>query len=388
MYLLLITIIYFSFISLGLGDSLFGSAWPVIQRDMGVPIHYAGIVSMTISGGTIFAGIISDRVTRKFGVRVVVPISVFMTAIALFGFSASTAFWMLCLWAIPYGLGGGTLDAAINNYVATHYTSRHMSWLHCFWGVGAMTGPYIMGIHLVWGIEWSGAYRTIAIAQIIFALVLVASFSLWKKREESSENNSPAKGLGEILRIPGVKFALLAFFAYCAVEATTGLWASTFLVNHRGIEAETAALFASLFFMGITVGRFVAGFVANKLGSMKMIKIGVCIIFIGIFSILVPINSDLFSFAGLIIIGLGCAPIFPALIHSTPSNFGAENSQSIIGVQMAGAYTGSALMPPLFGLMTNVVGLGFYPVFLMAFAVLLVAMLALLYMPRNCPKII
>jgi len=378
MYLLLITIIYLSFISLGLGDSLFGSAWPVIQRDMNIPIHYAGIVSMTIAGGTIFAGLMSDRVIRKFGIKVVAPISVFMTGIALFGFSSSTAFWMLCLWAVPYGLGGGTLDAAINNYVATHYTSRHMSWLHCFWGVGAMTGPYIMGLHLTRGIEWSGAYRTIAFAQIAFAVVLGLSFSLWKKRGEPGEDNSAVKGLGEILKIPNVKFALLAFFAYCAIEATTGLWASTFLVNHRGIEAETAALFASLFFIGITVGRFIAGFAANKLGSMKMIKIGISVIFIGIIAIFIPVGHNLFSFTGLIIIGLGCAPIFPALIHLTPSNFGAENSQAIIGVQMAGAYTGSALMPPLFGLITNITGLGFYPMFLLAFAGLLLVMFILL----------
>ncbi|MCL2839381.1 MAG: MFS transporter [Defluviitaleaceae bacterium] len=379
MHILLISIIYVAFISLGLGDSLFGSAWPVIQRELNVPIHYAGIVSMIMAGGTILAGLMSDRITRKFGVRVVVPISVFITAAALLGFSTANTFWMLCLWAIPYGLGGGTLDAAINNYVATHYTSRHMSWLHCFWGVGAMTGPYIMGLHLTGGIEWSGAYRTIAIMQIIFAVILAFSFPLWKRRETVNGDTLPVKGLGEILQIRGVKFALLAFFSYCAIEATTGLWASTFLVNHRGIEAETAALFASFFFIGITAGRFVSGFIANKLGSKTMIKIGIVIIFIGIGAIFIPLDVDLFSFAGLIIIGLGCAPIFPALIHSTPSNFGAENSQGIIGVQMAGAYTGSALMPPLFGLLTNTVGLGFYPVFLLAFAGLLAAMFKLLY---------
>ena len=377
-YLLLISIIYVSFISLGLGDSLFGSAWPVIQRDLGVPIHYAGIISMTIAGGTIFAGIMSNKVSRRFGIGVVVPISVFMTAIALFGFSTVSEFWMLFLWAIPYGLGGGTLDAAINNYVATNYTSRHMSWLHCFWGVGAITGPYLMGFHLTQGFGWDGAYRTAAIVQIIFAVILALSFSLWKKREEASKDNSSAKGLREILKMRGVKFALLAFFAYCAIEATTGLWASTFLVNHRGIEAETAALFASLFFIGITAGRFVAGFVSNRLGSKTMIKMGIVAIFIGIGAIITPLDTNLFSFVGLIIVGLGCSPIFPALIHLTPSNFGAENSQAIIGVQMAGAYTGSALMPPLFGLITNTVGLGFFPVFLLIFAGLFLVMFILL----------
>jgi len=378
MYLLLISIIYVSFISLGLGDSLFGSAWPVIQREMGVPIHYAGIVSMTIAGGTILAGLMSDRVTRRFGIGIVAPISVLITAAALFGFSTASEFWMLFLWAIPYGLGGGTLDAAINNYVATNYTSRHMSWLHCFWGVGAMTGPYIMGLYLTQSFGWDGAYRTIAIVQVIFVVVLALSFSLWKKREKTSKSNLPAKGLKEILQIRGVKFALLAFFAYCAIEATTGLWASTFLVNHRGIEAETAALFASLFFIGITAGRFVAGIVSNKLGSKTMIKIGIATIIIGIGAVIIPLDTNLFSFAGLIIVGLGCSPIFPALMHLTPSNFGTENSQAIVGIQMAGAYSGSALMPPLFGLITNHFGLGFFPVFLLIFAWLLLVMFILL----------
>jgi len=285
---------------------------------------------------------------------------------------------MLCLWAIPYGLSAGTLDSAINNYVATNYSSRHMSWLHCFWGVGAMTGPYVMGLHLTQGIGWGGAYVAIAIVQIIVVVLLALSFPLWKKRVEPSAGKSAAKGFKEILQIRGVKFALLAFFAYCAIEVTTGLWASSFLVNHRGIEAETAALFASLFFTGITAGRFAAGLVSNKLGSVTMIKIGITVVFLGIGAIIIPLDTNLFSFAGLIIVGLGCAPIFPALIHLTPSNFGAENSQSIIGLQIAGAYTGSALMPPLFGLLTSVVGLGFYPVFLLVFAGLFLVMFVLL----------
>jgi len=378
MYVLLISVIYVSFISLGLGDSLFGSAWPVMQRELGVPIHYAGIVSMLIAGGTIFAGIMSDKVTRRFGIRFVAPFSVLMTAIALFGFSTAGEFWLLCLWAIPYGLGGGTLDAAVNNYVATHYTSRHMSWLHCFWGAGAMTGPYIMGLHLVRGTGWNAAYGTVVVIQIVVIATLALSFPLWKRREKSSRDNSAAKKLWEILQMRGVKFALLAFFAYCAIEATTGLWASTFLVNHRGIEAETAALFASLFFGGITAGRFIAGFISNRLGCTVMIKIGITVIFVGIGAIIFPTGSNIFSFAGLIIVGLGCAPIFPALIHLTPSNFGAENSQAIIGLQMAGAYTGSALMPPLFGLITNLAGLAFYPVFLLIFAGMFLIMFMLL----------
>ena len=378
MYTLLISIIYISFISLGLGDSLFGAAWPVIQRDLDIPLHYAGIVSLLMAVGTVTAGLMSDRIIRKFGMKIVAPFSVVLTAVSLFGFSTSSTFWLLCLWAVPYGIGGGTLDTAMNNYVATNYTSRHMSWLHCFWGVGAMTGPYIMGLYLTNGVHWHVGYRTIALMQIIFAVLLMLSFPLWKKRNTIHEEDTPVKNLREILQIPKVKFILFAFFAYCAIEATTGFWASTFLVNHRNIEVETAALFASLFFGGITAGRFIAGFVANRLGSMKMIKIGITFILLGIIALFVPIDDNTLSFIGLITIGLGAAPIFPALIHSIPITFGPENSQAIIGVQMAGAYTGSALMPPLFGLISNAVGMGFYPVFLMIFALLFIVMFRLL----------
>ena len=379
MYLLLLTIIYIAFISLGLPDALLGSAWPVMQSQLDVPIHYAGIVSMIIAAGTIAASLMSDRLTKKMGVGLVTAASVFMTAVALFGFSISDSFWQLCLWAIPYGLGAGAVDAAINNYVAVHYTSRHMNWLHCFWGVGAMTGPYIMGFYLTRGLEWNSAYRTVALIQIVFSAAVFISLPLWKKRErDSSGKPAPTKGLSRILRIKGVKYILPAFFGYCALESTTGLWASTYLVYHRGIGAETAALFASLFFIGITAGRFMSGFVSNKLGDKTMIRIGMFLIFVGIAAVWLPLQTDLFSLVGLTIIGLGCAPVYPAIIHSTPENFGVENSQAIVGVQMASAYTGTALMPPLFGVLAGTVGMHIYPVFLLGFAVLMLVMIVLL----------
>jgi len=378
-YLLLLTIIYIAFISLGLPDALLGSAWPVMQAHLDVPIHYAGIVSMIIAAGTIVSSLMSDRLTKKMGVGLITAVSVFMTAMALFGFSVSDSFWMLCLWAIPYGLGAGAVDAAINNYVAVHYTSRHMNWLHCFWGIGAMTGPYIMGFYLTRGLEWNSAYRAVALIQIIFSVAVFISLPLWKKREQDSSGKpAPTKRLSQVLRIKGVKYILLAFFGYCALESTTGLWASTYLVYHRGIGAETAALFASLFFMGITAGRFISGFISNKLGDKLMIKIGISLIFVGIVAVWLPLRTDLLSLAGLMIIGLGCAPVYPAIIHSTPENFGVENSQAIVGVQMASAYTGSALMPPLFGVIAGTAGMHIYPIILLGFAVLMLAMIVLL----------
>jgi fucose permease len=336
---------------------------------------------MIIASGTIISSLMSDRMTKKLGTGTVTVIGVFITAAALFGFSISDQFWMLCMFAIPYGLGAGAVDAALNNYVALHYASRHMNWLHCFWGVGATTGPYIMGFALTGGFGWNGGYRTIFIIQIILAAVLLFSLPLWKRQKTQFQGErglAPVLKLSQIVRIKGVKYVLPAFFAYCAVEATAVLWASSYLVLGRGISPETAATYASLFFLGITGGRFLSGFVANKIGDQGMIKIGITVIFTGIAAVWLPVEADWVSLYGLVIIGLGCAPIYPSIIHSTPSNFGVENSQAIIGVQMASAYTGATFMPPLFGLIANHINVNLFPVFLLAFAVILAAMIRML----------
>ena len=375
MYSLLLIIIYIAFISLGLPDALLGAAWPVIRTQLSVPVHYAGIVSMIIAAGTIISSLLSDRLTKMAGVGLITAFSVCLTALALFGFSVSDSFLLLCIWAVPYGLGAGAVDAAINNYVAVHYTSKHMNWLHCFWGIGAMAGPYIIGFYLTRGFYWNNGYRAVFVVQIIFVAVLFMSLPLWKKRENGLQSNvSAKKGLFGILRIRGVKYVLPAFFGYCALEATTGLWASTYLVNHRGVNVETAAMFASFFFLGITFGRFVTGFISNKLGDREMIKCGLVLIFIGIVAVWLPVKNDWICLMGLIIVGLGCAPVYPSIIHSTPENFGIENSQTIVGVQMASAYTGSTLMPPLFGLIAGAAGLHVYPVFLFMLLLLMVIM--------------
>ncbi len=372
MFSLLLAIIYMAFISLGLPDSLLGSAWPVMRLEFGAEVSFAGVISMTIAGGTILSSLLSDRLTKKLGAGLVTAISVGMTAAALFGFSVSTSLWMLCLWAVPYGLGAGAVDAALNNYVALHYTSRHMSWLHCFWGVGASISPYIMSVGLSLTGEWQTGYRTVSVMQVFLTAALFFSLPLWKKNEtEQEQKDRPLLGLRGALRIPGVPYILIAFFAYCAAESTAGLWASSYLVEYRGIDAQTAASFASLFYLGITLGRFLNGFIADKLGDRRLIRIGAAVMGLGVVLIALPVSWNALALGGLVVFGLGCAPVYPSVIHSTPNNFGKENSQAIIGIQMASAYTGTTFMPPLFGLIANHISIGLYPCFLAVFAILL-----------------
>lgn len=376
MYLLLLAVIYLAFISLGLPDSLLGSAWPTVRVEFEVPLSYMGIVSMIISGGTIISGLMSERLTKKFGTRIVTVVSVFLTALALFGFSASSKFYQLCLWGIPYGLGAGAIDAALNNYVALHYKSKHMSWLHCFWGVGTIISPYIMSYALTHS-SWQNGYRIVSYLQFGIAAVLLVTLPLWKVNStNSTENSSETELLGikGALKIKGVPYLLLGFLSYCAAEATTMLWASSYLEGVRGASKNEAAAFGSLFFIGITAGRFLSGFISDKLGDNRMIRIGTGIALAGVLLLLPPLKMT--SVAGFVIIGLGCAPVYPCIIHSTPRNFGAENSQGIIGIQMASAYVGSTFMPPVFGLIANHISLKLMPFYLAMFFVLLLVMIS------------
>ena len=371
---LLLVIIYLSFISLGLPDSLLGAAWPSMYPQLGVPVSYAGAISMIIALGTVISSLQSDRLTRKLGTGKVTAISVATTALALFGFSVSRSFWMLCLWAIPYGLGAGSVDASLNNYVALHYESKHMSWLHCMWGIGATVGPYIMGWALTGGLGWNRGYRIISLLQIGLTAILIFSLPLWKGRPQpadgaSAEATGPLS-LRQIVRIPGVREVMLCFFGYCSVEQTAGLWAASYLTLYRGVAPETAASFASLFFLGITVGRALSGFITLKLDDVKMVRLGLGIILLGVLIMLLPLGQTI-SLAGLILIGLGCAPIYPCLIHATPAHFGADRSQAIIGVQMASAYVGTCLMPPVFGLIAGALSTALLPVYLLLFLLLM-----------------
>ena len=373
---LLLPIIYLAFISLGLPDSLLGSAWPSMYPLLGVPVSHAGILSMIISFGTIVSSLNSDRLTRALGAGKVTAISVGMTAAALFGFSVSTQFWMLCLWAVPYGLGAGSVDAALNNYVALHYESRHMSWLHCMWGIGTMVSPMVMGRVLAGGGPWTAGYRYIALFQIALTAVLFLSLPLWQKRTgEAAEDGTAlqALSLGQVFRLPGAKEVMLCCFCYCALETTAGLWASSYLTLTRGVAADTAASFASLFYIGITAGRAACGFLTLKLSDTQMIRLGQGVLAVGVAALLVP-GPQLLALAGLVLVGVGCAPIYPSIIHATPDHFGADRSQAVIGIQMASAYVGNLVMPPLFGLLANNITPALFPFYLLALLVLMVFM--------------
>lgn len=375
----LLAIIYVAFISLGLPDALLGAAWPSMYTEFSVPVSYSGIIFMIIAGGTIVSSLQSDRLTKKLGAGSVTAISVLTTALALFGFSISHSYIALCLWAIPYGLGAGSVDAALNNYVAIHYASRHMSWLHCMWGVGASLGPYIMGYALTGGTGWNSGYRYIAVLQIGLTAVLFFSLPLWRGqakiacKTEAADTKAAPIPLRHVVMIPGAKEIMLTFFCYCAVEQTANLWASSYLVLHRGVSAETAAGFASLFFVGITAGRFLSGFLTLLLNDTQMIRLGQGLIAVGIITLLLPLGT-ITSLAGLLLIGLGCAPVYPSIIHATPANFGEDKSQAMIGVQMASAYAGTCLMPPVFGLVANHLGISLLPFYLMLILIVMVFM--------------
>ena len=376
---LLLAVIYLAFISLGLPDSLLGSAWPSMHLEFGVPVSYAGVISMIIALGTVVSSLQSDRLTRRLGAGMVTALSVLLTALALLGFSLSRSFFALCLLAIPYGLGAGSVDAALNNYVALNYASRHMSWLHCMWGVGTSVGPYVMEYALTGGQGWNAGYRYIAILQFALTLVIFVSLPLWKKRAAQTRTEDAAADVGralplrEIVRIPGAKDVMVAFFCYCAVEATTMLWASSYLALGRGVSAEAAAGYASLFFIGITVGRALNGFLTMRFSDAQMIRAGQALVALGALLLLLPVGTGA-ALAGLVVIGLGCAPIYPCIIHSTPERFGADRSQALIGVQMASAYVGNCLMPPLFGLIANHISIGLFPIFLLVALAMMVLM--------------
>lgn len=375
---LLLALIYVAFISLGLPDILLGAAWPVMVEELNVPLSYGGLLFMIISCGTILSSLFSDKITRRLGAGWVTAISVLLTALALLGFSLSRNYTQLCLIAIPFGLGAGAIDAALNNYVALHFAGRHMNWLHACWGVGATVGPYVMSYALGAGIGWRSGYGIVSTLQFVLTLALFLSLPLWKKRtattQEGTEDYEAPIGLREAVKIRGVKSVLLAMFGYCMVETTAGLWTSTYLVEYRHIDTETAAAYASLFYIGLTVGRIVSGFLSDRLGDKRMIRIGGGLILSGLTMIALPLSVPYGALAGLVILGLGCAPVYPAVIHSTPIHFGRENSHAIVGIQMASAYTGATVMPPIFGPIAQYIHIGLFPLY-MAVGALLVILL-------------
>lgn len=380
MFSILLLMIYLAFISLGLPDALLGSAWPIMYQEFAVPVSYSGTVFMIICGGTILSSLNSEKLNRRFGTGKITAISVLLTAIALFGFSISHSFLMLCLFAIPYGLGAGSVDAALNHYVALHYSSRHMSWLHCMWGLGASVGPYIMGFVLQRGEPWNRGYLIVSIIQFILAIILFCSLSLWKKNPEELKENAAstakqeapkqeapkqrALSLKEVFAIPGAKECMASFYSYCALEQTVGLWAGSFMVLALGMEEKLAASYVALFYFGITFGRFLSGFFTMKWKDEQMVLGGSAIVFFGIFLLFTP-WSNAMVLPALILIGLGCAPVYPSVIHSTPYNFGVEHSSALIGAQMASAYVGTLIMPPLFGVLGRSFSMKLFPYYSM-----------------------
>ena len=394
MLTLLLVIIYIAFISLGLPDSVLGAAWPSMFEVLGVPVGYAGIITMIIAGSTIISSLASNFLNKKLGTGRVMVISVAITATALFGFSISSKFWHLCLIGIPYGLGAGSVDASLNNYVALHYKPRHMSWLHCFWGVGTMIGPIVMSRFIAGGGVWTQGYRAISIFQVILTGILLLSLPLWKKVEKLEargirnehecakcpERHSPSEEkksnndvtLKSVVKIPGVLSAVLAFLCYCAIEATTGFWATTYMVFARGIDINLATSWAMLFFIGITVGRFLNGFVSERFGDKNMIRVGAGIIFVALVLMTLPISNKWIVLSVFVLAGLGCAPIYPCMIHATPIRFGKENSQALIGLQMACAYSGSTFCPPIFGIIVQKLSIKLLPFYGLLFVIFLI----------------
>ena len=366
---LLLLIIYLSFVSLGLPDALLGAAWPTMSGELAVPLSYAGGISMIISVHTVVSSLMADRLNRRLGTGKVTAISVGLTAAALFGFSVSREYWQLCLWAIPYGLGAGSVDASLNNYVALHYASRHMSWLHCMWGLGASVGPYLMGLALSVGLGWVGGYRIIALLQLGLTVVLVLSLPLWKKSAApSGEAGGSSPGIWRTLKIPGVKNAVLAFACYCAMEQSCMLWAGSYLVLNAGMAEETAAAFAGIYVLGIAVGRLLSGFLTMKLSDKALVRLGEGLVLLGICAMLLR-----WVVPGLLLMGLGSAPVYPCMVHATPGHFGQEHSQAVIGLQSAGAFAGICAMPPLFGLLAQRFGVSLLPWYLLAILLALAA---------------
>ncbi|WP_312427012.1 MFS transporter [Lacrimispora sp.] len=367
---LLLIIIYIAFISLGLPDSMLGAAWPTVRAELSLPMAGAGLISMIISGGTIISSILSGKLIQKLGTGKLTLISVFITAMALLGFSFSQSYVWLCLMAIPLGLGAGAVDASLNNFVALHFSARHMSWLHCFWGIGATAGPAIMSVAISYNGSWQKGYLSVAIIQIFLVIILLVSLPLWRLFGEGREESVIEENKSQyVFQLPGIRSALLGFFCYCALEATTGLWGASYLVQAKGVSSDVAAGWISVYYLGITIGRLVNGFITAKWSNPALIRGGQCIIGIG--AVLLLTSNQYVNLLGLILIGMGCAPIYPSMLHETPARFGKNNSSKLMGVQMAFAYIGTMLVPPAIGVLSSVVGIRFYPVFIM---VLLITM--------------
>ena len=367
----LLMMIYLSFISLGLPDSMLGSAWPAMNVSLNAPLWGAGLVQMLISFCTIISSLNSAKLIRRFGTGKLTAISVATTALALLGFSLAKNYAFLLLMAVPLGLGAGAVDAGLNNYVALHCEAKHMSWLHCFWGIGTIIGPMILSAVLRAGGSWATGYRAVGLIQCAVSALLFATLGMWKHGNiQQEEHGAKALSVWEVLSLPGAKAGMVTFLCYCAVESTLGLWGATYISQVRGVDEATAASFGAMFYIGITVGRAISGFMAMKLLPKQMVRVGQALLALGCIFMMIPAGSTL-SGIGLVVCGLGCAPIYPNIIQDTPVNYGTENSQAAIGVQMAFAYVGSTFLPSIFGALAGVGGYGLLPYFAISICVLM-----------------
>lgn len=367
----LLMMIYLSFISLGLPDSMLGSAWPAMNVSLNAPLWGAGLVQMLISFCTIISSLNSAKLIRRFGTGKLTAISVATTALALLGFSLAKNYAFLLLMAVPLGLGAGAVDAGLNNYVALHCEAKHMSWLHCFWGVGTIIGPMILSAVLRVGGSWATGYHAVGLIQCAVSALLFATLGMWKRGNiQQEEYGAKALSVWEVLSLPGAKAGMVTFLCYCAVESTLGLWGATYISQVRGVDEATAASFGAMFYIGITVGRAISGFMAMKLLPKQMVRVGQALLALGCIFMMIPAGSTL-SGIGLVVCGLGCAPIYPNIIQDTPVNYGTENSQAAIGVQMAFAYVGSTFLPSIFGALAGVDGYGLLPYFAISICVLM-----------------
>lgn len=381
MYSLLLAVIYLIFISLGLPDSLLGSGWPTMHVAFGVPSSYAGYVSMSISFMTIISALLSPRMIKRFHTKWIVIVSIFLTVMGLAGFSISSSYAMLFVFAAPYGLGAGAIDASVNHYVANNYSGSVMNFLHCFYGVGAVISPNIMAVALSKA-RWNEGYRWTAYIQIFILLICIISLPLWRKNESDfSEEKEEVAGIREALKRPGVILTLIAFFAYCSGEATCFLWTSSYFAGVKeGISDRLIASFGSLIFGGLMLGRLISGFISNRLGDRLLIRIGIVVELFGILLVMIPVSSYIPSAIGFVVIGTVMGPVYPAIQHMAPKNFGEKYSAAVIGLQMASAYIGSTFMPMFFGNIQEKVGIGIMPFYLLIFTILNIAMLERTYL--------
>lgn len=371
---ILLIVIYICFMGLGLPDSLFGTSWPAIYPEFDLPVSYANFATTINCLGTIVASLCSARIIKKLGTGSVTVLSTGLTAAALLGIAFSENYLWICLFSIPLGLGAGAIDTALNNYVAMYYNATHMNFLHCFYGVGISLSPYLMSLALADDSAWRDGYYMVFFIQTGITLIALIAMPLWKRvkfadcssantADQATNDEMIVLSYKEMLKHPGIITACFAFMGSCALEALANIWGATYLVNAKGYFADEAAKLLMLYYVGFTLGRFLSGIFAKKLNLWTITYTGLGFCFVGVVLMFLPLPG-ICSAIGLCLIGLGIGPFFPNLTHLTPSLFGKQISQSVIGAQMAASYVAYLLLPLLFGQVARHISIGLYPVFL------------------------